>query len=132
MKAEAEANADADKAVKEKAEKLNAADSLVFQTEKQIKAYGEKIPADKKEAIEKAAADLKEAHKQEDMDAIEKHTETLNAAWTAASQDIYSAQQEAGAAGATDAGANGASTGGNDSDSTEDVTDVEFEEVEDK
>ena len=130
MKAEAEANADADKVVKEKVEKLNAADNLIFQTEKQIKEYGEKIPEEKKEAIEKAAADLKEAHKTEDLDAIEKHMETLNAAWTAASQDIYGAQQEASGATA-DPGANGASTE-DDSTSSEDVTDVEFEEVEDK
>ena len=130
MRAEAEANADEDKAVREKAEKLNAADSLVFQTEKQIKEYGDKIPAEKKEVIEKAAADLKEAHKQEDLEAIEKYSEALNAAWTAASQDLYSAQQEAGG----DAGAAGAGDNANagDSNSTEDVTDVEFEEVEDK
>jgi len=127
MRAEAEANADEDKAVKEKVEKLNAADSLVFQTEKQLTEYGDKVPAEKKEAIEKAAADLKEAHKAEDMDAIEKHMETLNAAWTAASQDIYADQ---GAAGATaDAGAGDAGTAGDEAD---DVTDVEFEEVEDK
>jgi len=127
MRAEAEANADEDKAVKEKVEKLNAADGLVFQTEKQLTEYGDKVPAEKKEAIEKAAADLKEAHKAEDMDAIEKHMETLNAAWTAASQDIYADQ---GAAGATaDAGAGDAGTAGDESD---DVTDVEFEEVEDK
>jgi len=125
MKAEAEANADADKAVKEKAEKLNGADSLVFQTEKQIKEYGDKIPADKKEAIEKAAADLREAHKAEDLDAIDKHMETLNAAWTAASQDLYAAQQE----GAADAGAS-EPAGGDAAGSDEDVTDVEFEEVE--
>jgi len=127
MKAEAEANADADKAVKEKAEKLNGADTLVFQTEKQIKEYGEKIPAEKREAIEKAVADLKEAHKAEDLDAIEKHTETLNAAWTAASQDLYAAQQEAGAA---EGAAGDPGAGGDSAASDEDVTDVEFEEVE--
>jgi len=132
MKAEAEANADADKIVKEKVEKLNAADSLVFQTEKQIKEYGEKIPAEKKEVIEKAAADLKEAHKAEDMEGIEKHMEALSAAWTAASEDLYSAQQEEGGATA-DPGANGAAdASGDDSTASEDVTDVEFEEVEDK
>ena len=73
MKAEAEANADSDKAAKERVEKLNAADSLVFQTEKQITEYGDKIPAEKKEAIEKAVVDLKEAHKTEDMAGIETH-----------------------------------------------------------
>jgi len=124
MKAEAEANAEADKAQKERVEKLNTADNLVFQTEKQLKDYGDKIPADKKEAIEKAAADLREAHKAEDLDAIDKHSETLNAAWTAASQDLYNAQQ------ADQGGAESAATDDN-SDSTEDVTDVEFEEVDD-
>jgi molecular chaperone DnaK len=127
MRAEAEANADADKAVKEKVEKLNAADNLVFQTEKQLKDYGEKVPAEKKEVIEKAAADLKEAHKAEDMDAIEKHMEALNAAWTAASEDIYKAQGAEGEAGA-DAGEAGADQGTDDTA----AEDVEFEEVEEK
>jgi len=131
MRAEAEANADADKAVKEKVEKLNSADSLIFQTEKQIKEYGEKIPADKKEAIEKAAADLREAHKAEDLAGIDTHMETLNAAWTAASQDLYAAQQEAGGDAGASAGADNANAGGDAGGSDEDVTDVEFEEVED-
>lgn len=124
MRAEAEANADADKEVKERVEKLNAADNLVFQTEKQIKDYGDKIPADKKEAIEKAAAELREAHKNEDMAGIETHMATLNEAWTAASQDLYAAQQEGGAA------EGGANPDAGSDDATEDVTDVEFEEVE--
>jgi len=122
MKAEAEANADSDKLAKERVEKLNAADSLVFQTEKQIVEYGDKIPAEKKEAIEKAVVDLKEAHKTEDMSAIDTHTETLNTAWQAASQDIYAATQEAG-------GAEGAES---DTGENEDVQDVEFEEVDEK
>jgi molecular chaperone DnaK len=135
MKAEAEANADADKAAKEKVEKLNAADTLAFQTEKQLKEFGEKIPAEKKEPIEAALAELKEAQKTEDLAQIEAATEKLNTAWQAASQDIYAAQQEAqGGAGAGpeanpndqanagDAGSNGGA---------EDVTDVEFEEVDD-
>ena len=127
MKAEAEANADEDKAAREKVDKLNAADSLVFQTEKQITEYGDKIPADKKEAIENAVAELKEAHKVEDIAKIDSAMETLNTAWQSASQDIYNAQQAAGGDGAeatADAGDGG-------SDSTEDVTDVEFEEVDD-
>lgn len=128
MKAEAEANAEADKAAKERVEKLNTADSLVFQTEKQLKEYGDKIPADKKDKIEKAAADLKEAHKAEDMDGIERHMETLNNAWNEASQDLYQAQQAAGG----DAGASAQDTADAGSDNAEDVTDVEFEEVEDK
>ena len=128
MKAEAEANADSDKLAKERVEKLNAADSLVFQTEKQIVEYGDKIPAEKKEAIEKAVVDLKEAHKTEDMSAIDTHTETLNTAWQAASQDIYAATQEAG--GAEGAGADTGTNAGGSED--EDVQDVEFEEVDEK
>ncbi len=128
MKAEAEANAEQDKEAREKVDKLNAADTLVFSTEKQLKEYGDKIPADKKEAIETAVADLKEAHKAQDIAKIDAASETLNTAWQAASQDIYAAQQAAGGAeGATaDAGAEGATT---EDDTTEDVTDVEFEEV---
>jgi len=129
MRAEAEANADADKAVKEKVEKLNAADNLVFQTEKQLKDYGDKVPADKKEVIEKAAADLKEAHKAEDMEGIEKHMETLNAAWTAASEDIYKA---GGAEGDATAGADDAGDGSNQESDDTAAEDVEFEEVEEK
>ncbi len=130
MRAEAEANSEADKEAREKVDKLNAADSLVFQTEKQITEYGDKIPADKKDAIEKAVADLKEAHKLQDIAKIDSATEVLNTAWQAASQDIYNAQQAAGdAAGGADGAttdAGGADAGSND---TEDVTDVEFEEV---
>src|SRR5687768_1641686 len=88
MKAEAKANEATDKAEREKVDKLNAADSLVFQTEKQLKEYGDKIPADKKETIEKAAEKLKEAHKAQDIAAIDAAMPELNAAWTAASQDI--------------------------------------------
>lgn len=130
MKAEAEANADSDKLAKERVMKLNEADSLVFQTEKQIVEYGDKIPEEKKVAIEKAVADLKEAHKTEDMTGIDTHMATLNTAWQAASEDIYKATQEAGGAdGATaDAGA-GDNAGGTED---EDVQDVEFEEVDEK
>ncbi|MFT4567609.1 MAG: molecular chaperone DnaK [Saprospiraceae bacterium] len=123
MKAEAEANADEDKVAREKVDKLNAADSLVFQTEKQITEYGEKIPAEKKEAIETALSDLKEAHKIQDLDKIDSATETLNAAWQAASQDMYSAQQGEGGDPTADA------AGGDESSESDDVTDVEFEEV---
>ena len=129
MKAEAEANADADKEAREKVDQLNAADTLIFQTEKQLNEFGDKVPADKKGTIESALAELKEVHKAEDMDKLEAATKALNDAWQAASQDIYQAQQEAGAAGADpNAGATndqaGDSTGADD-----DVTDVEFEEV---
>ena len=131
MKAEAAANADTDKQAKERAEKLNMADSLIFQTEKQMKEIGDKIPADKKAAIESALTDLKEAHKIQDIAAIDKASETMNNAWQAASQDIYQAQQNAGGqeGGGQDFGAGNNSNGAG---TTEDVTDVEFEEVGDK
>ncbi len=126
MKNDAVANADEDKKVRENAEKLNAADGLVFQTEKQIKEYGEKIPADKKTAIEDACNELKEAHKMQDFGKMDAATEKLNAAWATASQDIYAAQQEGAAT--TDPEMNN-NTQGN---STEDVSDVEYEEVDEK
>ena len=107
---------------------LTPPDSLAFQTEKQLKEYGDKIPEDKKGTIESALSALREAHKNEDMDAIDQHSEALNQAWQAASQDIYQATQGENGSGAeaTDGGATG-NAGGQD-----DVTDVEYEEVEDK
>ncbi|MCL4117709.1 UNVERIFIED_CONTAM: hypothetical protein GTU68_002335 [Idotea baltica] len=121
MKNEASANAEEDKAAREKVDKINAADTLIFQTEKQLSEYGEKIPADKKATIEAAVATLKEAHKGEDVVAIESATTALNEAWASASQDIYQAQQDA---------PEGSTEG--DTAESEDVTDVEFEEVDDK
>jgi len=123
MKAEAKANESSDKAEKEKIEKLNQADSLVFQTEKQLKEYGDKIPADKKAAIETAAAQLKAAHESKDIAAIDAAMATLNTAWTAASEDMYKATQGAGG---PEAQADGAAAG---SAATDDVTDVPYEEV---
>ena len=132
MKNEAKMNEATDKAEKEKVEKLNMADSLVFQTEKQIKEYGDKIPADKKAAIETAVNKLKEAHKAQDLPAIETASTELNNAWTAASQDIYNAQQQQ-AAGAqqpgADAGAGGQQQQPGGNGNTENVQDVPFEEV---
>ena len=96
MKAEAKANETNDKAEKEKVEKLNQADSLVFQTEKQLKEYGDKIPAEKKATIEQAAEKLKEAHKAQDIPAIDTALAALNAAWTAASEDMYKSAQDGG------------------------------------
>ncbi len=93
MKKEAKENEEADKTAKERIEKLNNADSLVFQTEKQLKEFGDKIPAEKKAPIEEALTKLKEAHKSEDLEAIDQAMEALNTAWQAASQDIYNAQQ---------------------------------------
>ncbi len=120
MKNEAKANEDLDNKLREKAEKLNAADNLIFQTEKQLKEYGEKIPADKKTAIETAAKDLQTARGSEDLDAIDKALEALNAAWNAASQDIYNASQQAGAT---------ADAGGAEQQAQENVSDVDYEEV---
>ena len=124
MKAEAEANADSDKKVKEETEKVNQADSMIFQTEKQLKDYSDKLPADKKEAIEKALNDLKEAHKNRDIAAIDTTLATLNTAWQAASEDMYKATQNAGPGAEGQPGA-GEPQAKNDSE----VTDVDFEEV---
>jgi molecular chaperone DnaK len=126
MKAEAEANAEADKKEKERVDKVNAADALIFQTEKQMKEYGDKIPAEKKGPIEEALASLKEAHKSQNLDAIDTEMEKLNTAWTAASEDMYKATQ--GAEGGAQAGPNpGAGPEANAAD--DEVQDVDFEEV---
>ncbi|HTL09137.1 MAG TPA: Hsp70 family protein, partial [Chitinophagaceae bacterium] len=129
MKNEARANEASDKAEREKVDKVNAADSLIFQTEKQLKEFGDKVPADKKAPIEAALAQLKEAHKSRDVAAIDAATEKMNTAWTAASEDMYKASQGAGA---QQPGADGAGAGGpqsNAGNSGENVTDAEFEEV---
>ncbi len=128
MKAEAEANAESDRIVREQAEKVNAADALIFQTEKQIKEYGDKIPADKREAIESALTELKSAHESREAERLDPALEKLNAAWQAASQDIYQAQQSAGQQ--EDGAAHDESAGSNNGKGQEgDVTDVEFEEL---
>jgi len=124
MKQEAEANAEADKEAKERVDKLNAADGMIFQSEKQLKEFGDKLPEDKKSAVESAITELKEAHSKQDLAAIEVATEKVNEAWKNASEDLYKAQQEAGQGGAEDD--NGQAGGGPD-----DVTDVEYEEVND-
>ena len=130
MKAEAEANADTDKKARESADKLNAADSLIFQTEKQMKDYGDKIPEDKKAPIEAALTELKEAHKLQDLAQIDAAMEKMNTAWSAASEEIYKATQEAGGDNPM-ADATGGAEGAADDAGSDDVTDVEFEEVED-
>jgi molecular chaperone DnaK len=128
MKAEAEANAEMDKKEREKVDKLNNADTLIFQTEKQLKEFGDKVPAEKKAPIEEAMNELKEAHKAQDMDKIDAATEKLNTAWQAASQDMYNASQASG----NGAGAqNQADNTGGDNEGGDDVTDVEYEEVKD-
>jgi molecular chaperone DnaK len=126
MKEEAEANAESDQKEKEKIDKLNQADSTIFQTEKQLKDLGDKIPADKKAPIEEALAKLKEAYKAQDIEAIDAASAELNTVFQAASQDMYNAQ-DAGAQGAgpQDAGQQGPEQGKSD----DDVTDVDFEEV---
>ncbi|OJW82340.1 MAG: molecular chaperone DnaK [Bacteroidetes bacterium 46-16] len=124
MKNEAKANEDADKQVRERVEKLNMADGLVFNSEKQLKEYGDKIPAEKKEPIEAAVNKLKEAHKAEDMDGIDKAMEELNTAWSAASEFLYNtaSQEQPGANGTEQPQEN---AGGNEGN----VADAEYEEV---
>ncbi len=124
MKAEAKANEATDKEAREKVEKLNQADSLIFQTEKQFKEFGDKISADKKEPIEAALTKLKEAHKNQDIPAIDAAMAEMNTAWTAASEEIYKAQQAAG----PEAGAAGADAGGAQPQN-DNVEDAQFEEV---
>ncbi|MCX8019570.1 MAG: molecular chaperone DnaK [Chitinophagaceae bacterium] len=123
MKAEAKANEAADKAAREKVEKLNMADSLIFQTEKQLKEYGDKIPQDKKTLIENACEQLKEAHKQQDLNAVESAMQSLNAAWTAASEYIYKSGQQ------TTDGTGSQQTAEAGNGATDNVTDVPYEEV---
>ncbi len=127
MKDEAKANEETDKAEKEKVEKINAADAMIFQSDKNLKDYGDKIGADKKAAIETALASLKEAHKAQDVAAIDKAMEEINAAWHAASEDMAKATQGEQGAG-QDQGGPGA---GQDQSGPADaeVTDVDFEEV---
>jgi molecular chaperone DnaK len=125
MKAEAKANEATDKQEREKVEKLNQADSLIFQTEKQLKEFGDKIPADKKGPIETALNRLKEAHKTQDLAQIDPAVTELNNAWTAASEEIYKATQQAGGQPGPDAQA-GPGAG---SQGSENVTDAEYEEV---
>jgi len=127
MKAEAKANEASDKIEKEKVEKINQADSLVFQTEKQLKEYGDKIPAEKKAPIEAALAKLKDAHKSQDLAQIDAATAEMNTAWTAASEEMYKATQE-GAAGNGQPHAEAGQEQGADP-ANENVTDAEFEEV---
>jgi molecular chaperone DnaK len=127
MRNEAKANEAADRAEREKVDKVNAADAMIFSTEKQLKEYGEKIPADKKGAIETALGELKEAHSAKDVDRIDSATKALNDAWQAASADMYAAGQQ-GAPGADGSGA-GASGASGANDGKDNVTDVDFEEV---
>lgn len=132
MRDEAKANEAKDKAEKERIDKINAADSNIFATEKQLKEYGDKLPADKKAAIETALGKLKEAHKNADVAAIDTAISELNAAWQAASQDIYSAQQQAQQGGAQSGAGqqqSQANAGAQQGSGASQPEDVEFEEV---
>lgn len=125
MKQEAQANAEADRLTKERVEKINQADSLIFQTEKQLKEYGEKLSEPNRSAISNALERLREAHKTQDVKTIDDAMNALNAAWQAAASEIYQASNaQAGGAGST--GAAGEQAG-----SSNDVSDVEYEEVKD-
>ncbi len=125
MKQEAEANADADAKVKENVDKLNSADAMIFQTEKQLKEFGDKLSDDKKQPIEEALEELKKAYETKDVAVIDPALEKINEAWKVASEEMYKAQAEAqgGTEGAPDPSQNGEAKDG------EDVQDVDFEEV---
>ncbi|MEL7002978.1 MAG: molecular chaperone DnaK [Bacteroidota bacterium] len=130
MKQEAEANAEADKEAKEKVEKVNAADSLIFQTEKQLKEYGDKLSADNKTNIEGALEELKKAHTSQDLASIDTAMEGLNKAWEGAAQEMYAATN-ADAGAAEGAAPGGEQPTGDAGAGDADVSDVEFEEVDD-
>ena len=126
MRDEAKANEAADKAAKERIDKINSADSMIFQTEKQLKEFGDKLPADKKQPIESALSKLRDAHKSQDVAAIDAAMAEINTAWQAASQEMYNAQAQANA----NPGANpGAGAQGGQQAPDQEVTDVDFEEV---
>ncbi|MCR9173439.1 MAG: molecular chaperone DnaK [bacterium] len=130
MKAEAEANADADQKKRDEVEVINKADSLIFQTERQLKEYGDKIPADKKAPIEDALAELKKEFEAKNIENLNPAMDKLNEVFQAASQEMYNAANAEGAAGG-DAGA-GADAGADSGSPEDEVTDVDFEEVEEK
>ena len=127
MKADAQANADADRQNKERIEKINQADTMIFTTEKQLKELGDKLPADKKAPIEAALEDLKKAHKAEDLPAIDKAMEALNTAFHAASEEMYRAT--GGNSEGPQAGADGGNPSQDNDSNVQDVTDADFEEV---
>jgi molecular chaperone DnaK len=135
MKEEAQAFADSDKKMKEEIDKLNTADSLIFQTEKQLKEFGDKIPADKRETIQKAVDDLKLAHKNKDLPGIDKSMASLNSIWQSASEEMYKNTQGApqgGPQGNPQQGPDPSQGQSKGSSANDEVTDVDFEEVKDK
>jgi len=124
MKRDAEANADADAKAKETADKLNSADAMIFQTEKQLKEFGDKLSDDKKQPIESALEELKKAYETKDVSVIDPALEKINEAWKSASEEMYKAQQESQSSG------NENQSAGEDTQSEGDnVEDVDFEEV---
>jgi molecular chaperone DnaK len=129
MKAEAKAHEAEDKAAKEKIEKLNQADSLIFQTEQQLKEFGDKVPADKKAPIEDALNKLKEAHKNQGMNNLDSAMAALNTAWTAASEEIYKAQAAAGEQAGSAGNATNNTSAGQQNAGGDTVEDAQFEEV---
>jgi molecular chaperone DnaK len=129
MREEAKANEEADNKAKERIDTLNKADGMIFQTEKQLKEIGDKLPADKKQPIEDALNKLKEAHKAQDVDACNAAIEELNNVFQAASQEMYNAQQQQGGQPGPDAGAQAGGPAGGQTKSDDEVTDVDFEEV---
>lgn len=129
MKAEAEANAEADKKAKEKAEKINEADAMIFQTEKQLKEFGDKLSDDKKKPIEDALEDLKKAYETKEVETIEPALEKINEAWKVASEEMYKAQAEAQGQPGADAGAGTDDSASQNGSENADVEDVDFEEV---
>jgi molecular chaperone DnaK len=135
MKEEAQLNSDSDKKMKEEVDKLNQADTLIFQTEKQLKEFGDKIPADKKAPIEKAVEDLKNAHKNRDFAGIDAAMANLNSVWQTASEEMYKNTSQAGPQGGPQGepgSAPGQDAGGPKGPGNDEVTDVDFEEVKDK
>ena len=131
MKQEAQANADTDKKAKETVEKINQADSTIFQTEKQLKEYGEKLSDGNKSAINSALEKLKEAHKSQDLSAIDNALNTLNTAWQAAASEMYASTGATGAPGADGGPTGPGSQSGGPSADSNNVSDVEYEEVND-
>jgi molecular chaperone DnaK len=129
MRDEAKANENADRIAREKADKVNAADSMIFQTEKQLKEFGDKIPSDKKGRIENALGQLREAHKNQDVTAIDRALAEINAAWQSASEDMYKSAEATGPQEGQQASASDSDTGSKKSGGDEQVTDVDFEEV---
>ena len=129
MKNEAKANEAGDKVEREKVDKINQADSLIFQTEKQLKEYGEKIPAEKKGPIEASLEKLKAAHKSQDIAAIDLATTEMNAAWATASEDMYKDTQAGAQPGAEQPNGAEQQQPQSGADASENVTDAEFEEV---